>query len=334
MNKVKIYCPFCDKEHDLNIITSSKITVVNDEEVVYDEKCYLCEETNERFMSGSLLNQNILNAKDIFRQNHNLLTSKDIKSIREKYNLSQADLSLILGWGEVTITRYETKEVQNINYDNILRQINDDPFKLYDYFKLNRDKFECKKQYKIEKKIINATPSNFNNDTLLEDYLIKKHFSIKEVERGNQLINFNKILAVIKVILENKVILYKTKLAKLLWYIDMIHYKKYKTSITGLAYKHMPFGAYPIELDTILNSKNINMHIIEDDEDNIKCLIKDVVSTYQLKNIELESIKLVVEYFKNYTSKQLVNHMHNEKAYLDTNLNDIISFEYAKYIEL
>ena len=48
--------------------------------------------------------------------------------------MSQSDLALILGWGEVTITRYETKEIQNEKYDAVLRKIKDNPYLLYDYF--------------------------------------------------------------------------------------------------------------------------------------------------------------------------------------------------------
>ena len=157
MEKLKVYCPFCDKEHDLILINENVKTLVNNQEIEYDEKRYFCDKINEEFMTGSLLNENLLAAKDIYRKSNGLLTSNEIEGIRKKYNLSQADLSLILGWGEVTITRYETKEIQNVNYDIILRQISEDPYKLYDYFKLNKcflskyfklHNFTNKKRYK------------------------------------------------------------------------------------------------------------------------------------------------------------------------------------------
>jgi len=32
---------------------------------------------------------------------------------------------------------------------------------------------------------------------------------------------------------------------KLLWYADALHFRRHGISMTGLAYKHMPYGALP-----------------------------------------------------------------------------------------
>lgn len=42
--------------------------------------------------------------------------------------MSQADLAILLGWGEVTITRYETKSIQDETYDQLIRMVKDDPY--------------------------------------------------------------------------------------------------------------------------------------------------------------------------------------------------------------
>ena len=139
MKTIKTYCPLCDCEHELEIVENNSECVIKGETIEYVETSLLCTEYNELFDNGELLDKNLLAAKDEYRRKHHLLTSKEIENIRNKYNISQADLSLILGWGEVTITRYETKEIQNENYDKILRQIEADPNKLQDYFMLNKD---------------------------------------------------------------------------------------------------------------------------------------------------------------------------------------------------
>ena len=45
-----------------------------------------------------------------------LLTSDEIVAIRESHGLSQADLAKLLGWGEATISRYESKAIQDEAY--------------------------------------------------------------------------------------------------------------------------------------------------------------------------------------------------------------------------
>jgi len=54
--------------------------------------------SDAEFSDGVLEDLNLLSARDTFRKEHNLLTSNEIRSIREKYKLSQSDLALILGW--------------------------------------------------------------------------------------------------------------------------------------------------------------------------------------------------------------------------------------------
>lgn len=61
----------------------------------------------------------------------------------------------------------------------------------------------------------------------------------------------------------------------------------------------------------------------------------DVITiNYNLTNNELSSINQVMHKFKNYLTRELVEYMHKEKAYIETLNNEFISFEYAKYIKL
>lgn len=329
----KTYCPFCDKEHNVDIIEREEEILIKSEKIKFIENNYYCKECDAEFCDGEMEDVNLLKARDEYRKVHNLLTSNDIKRIREKYNLSQSDLALILGWGEVTITRYETKEIQNEKYDEVLRNIDSNPYYLYDYYKMNCNVFDQKKQMKILKKLFVVAPNEEHNNMLIEECLIKKHFTIDDKCKGNRNILLNRIFAVVKEILSYKIELYKTKLVKLLWYIDSINYKRSKESITGLAYFHMPYGACPLGLDLILDSKSLEVEEIEVD-DSIKCLIKNVKSDYILSDEEIKTIKDVMEKFKDFKSSQLVEYMHNEKAYIETNQNEFISYEYAKYIDI
>lgn len=45
--------------------------------------------------------------------------------------------------------------------------------------------------------------------------------------------------------------LFKVKLMKILWYADALYFKRHGKSMTGLVYKHMPYGALPIAFDEI-----------------------------------------------------------------------------------
>lgn len=330
---MKIFCPYCDKEHDVVIKQLDNNCLIKGEIINYKENAYFCDKTNEYFYDGKMDDENLLSARDEYRKKHNLLTSYEIKDIRNKYNLSQSDLALILGWGEITITRYETKEIQTDNYDNVLRKISNDPFILYNYFIVNMSNFSSKKQQKIMNKISSLISDKNQLNKLIENTLKIKYLPLKEEVIGHTSIELNKILAVIKELLNSNIRLYKTKVAKLLWYIDMKYYQIYNKSMTGLAYLHMTYGACPLGLDLLLDSKDIKINIQEED-DFIKYEITNVDTNYKLTDYEIDTINQVVEYFKDYSTKDIVEFMHKEKAYLKTQDNEFISYKYSSEINI
>lgn len=83
------------------------------------------------------MNKNLLNARNAYRKKKGLLTSDEIVAIRESYGLSQVDLAKLLGWGEATISRYESKAIQDEAYDMMLRLVKDDPLKAMELLKKN-----------------------------------------------------------------------------------------------------------------------------------------------------------------------------------------------------
>lgn len=333
MNKINLLCPYCNEFHEVLLVEEEIQIEFKNENIKYINKEYLCQNTGKRFSDEKLEELNSLAIKDEYRKINNLLTSTQIKTIREKYSLSQSDLALILGWGEVTITRYETKEIQNEKYDNILRKIDENPYVLYDYFEINKDSFDQKKQVKIYKKIINATPSLEQSNSLIEKTLIKKHFSNDSILRGNSDIDLKRILAILKRIIDRGMKLYKTKIGKLLWYMDMLYYKENNYSITGLSYFNMKYGAVPLGLDLILDSPSIKVKEIEEN-DYVKILIEEVNIDYDLTPKEIKIIDQVINKFIDTPTQEIINAMHKEKAYQDTKENTFISFEYASYVEL
>jgi putative zinc finger/helix-turn-helix YgiT family protein len=75
-------------------------------EEVWDE---FIEKTNDMI----LFNQ--------YKEHHHLLTSNQVKAIREKYALSQSNFALLLGFGAKTITRYENGAIQDVAHDLLIR---------------------------------------------------------------------------------------------------------------------------------------------------------------------------------------------------------------------
>lgn len=128
------------------------------------------------------------------------------------------------------------------------------------------------------------------------------------------------------------------KLIKEMFYYDFLSYKYIGKSITGLISNKYPYGLVPNDYENILNKlqKNnmisINIKIDNDYEYNtinnkVKPNIKDFTKE------ELDIINRVIIYFKDFNSKNIVDYSHKEKAFIETNLYEEISYDYSFDIE-
>ena len=141
-------CPICNKVHLLEQRKRLSQSIVKDEIVDYDEVYFLCSLTDEEdneFVSAGIMDENLLRARDAYRQKKGLLTSNEIADIRSYYGLTQSDFSALLGWGEVTVTRYESKTIQDETYNNIMSMVYENPMFALECIDKHKDRFTLDK---------------------------------------------------------------------------------------------------------------------------------------------------------------------------------------------
>lgn len=340
LKKEQMYCSICDKEHELELRESDSILEIKGEEIKYKEIYYCCTNTekNNCFTINNMMSENILRAKDNYRKKHNLLTSKEIKEIRNFFELTQAEFSIILGLGEITITRYETKQIQDTSIDKLIKFVRDNPIVLLDYLEDKKDKFSKERYSQIKESIKNKIKNNSYSDNFKIQLLKYKYieFDKKSDENGNCILDIDKLNNIIAYIVYKmnslSITLKKVVLMKLLWYIDAKSFKEYNKAITGLVYVHEQFGALPIGHDEILSLPSIKVEKITLEEDHYQYNI-DLNKNYKIKyidNKENEIIDKVINKFKNYRSSEISEYMHKEDAYKETLLCQIIPFSLTK----
>jgi putative zinc finger/helix-turn-helix YgiT family protein len=150
VEEIKYNCPICEEVHKVKVYKEPTKALVKKQPVEYIETYYYCPISEEEFYPSQVLNVNLLEARDSYRKNNNLLTSIEIKEIRKFYGLNQKEFSNIFGWGDITIQRYETKLIQEETYNEMIKRAKDDPLFLYEELKKHKDKFEENRFNEIE----------------------------------------------------------------------------------------------------------------------------------------------------------------------------------------
>ncbi|MGL4569080.1 MAG: type II TA system antitoxin MqsA family protein [Fusobacteriaceae bacterium] len=325
----KMRCKFCDEEH-LEIRTEMREVEIKGKTISYRAQYYFCPEMDEEFEEGELININLNRARDAYRKEVGLLTIGDIVEIREKFSLSQKDLAILLGMGEVTITRIESKIIQDKSTDDSIRRIAEDPLFLMQKLELNKEKLG--KKYSAVKALLDIDEEVYIYlKKILDIYYMD--LSQDSLKTGNRDLSLNKAENMILYFLTHCKNVYKTKLNKLMWFADFLNYKLKGSSISGLAYTHMPFGAVPVGIDEMLRCfKSINIEEKENEEIGYTFYEITALKKFNKKLFspeELEVLNKVSDKFKSFGNKQISDYMHQEEAYIKTSDKQNIDYTFA-----
>ena len=340
IEKAPVECPICGQVHEIETRHRKETIVIKGDLVEYDLKFLFCRNADEEeceFADGKLINENLLNARNAYRVKHNLLTSFEIIEIRKKYGLSQVELARLLGWGEATISRYESSSIQDDSYDMILRLIRDNSFEALQFLESNKNKFSSVRYFEIRKRIIECLDStgkeHLSRQNLMGEYA---SFDEKSDANGYTLLDIDKLEATINYLASHIIDLFKVKLMKLLWYSDSLSFIETGHTITGLVYSHEKMGALPLGHYKIVALNNVLSceEVIETYEEPVIHFLPNAnVDMKCLSDKEKKMLDTVIARFGHYSGRQMKEYMHREVAYNKTKDGEIIPFSLAKQIK-
>ena len=326
-----------DNFNNSKIIKRKAFYPVKGESIEILEKVRIDLNNNEEIFDEKLEDHNLENIYNQYRKKHSLLMPDKIKETREKYGVSQRAFSRILGWGEVTIHRYETGALQDRSHNDALVLL-ENPDNMKILLENNKNKINRKDYINIRENLHKLMKDDI--DKTLEENITKKYFNeVLDKYNGYSQFNYEKFVNVILFFATNIKRLFKTKLMKLLFYSDFVNFRNNTVSITGLKYIKNYFGPTPIKHELLLGElfeKYITYQVkhVKFSKDNveeyefIKPLEKPSLGIFSQE--ELNSMEEVLSAFKHLTSEKITQCSHKEEAWTKTKNKEIISYEYAK----
>ena len=93
---------------------------------------------------------------DQYRKKHDIISLDELLKIPEKYAIGKRNLSLLLGWGEQTFSRYCDGDMPTKQYSDTLKQINNDPVYYDVLLEKNKQNLKTAKAYEKSKKAVGA----------------------------------------------------------------------------------------------------------------------------------------------------------------------------------
>ena len=296
---------------------------------------YKCEDSGEQFTTTSLDEVNMNQVYNQYRDRFNIPFPDEINRIREKYGLSAAKMSEILGFGINSYRQYEGGEMPSIANAKLVQMV-DDPKFFIDMVELcatiddkAKAKYIQKAQLLVEERKRNIFNLNF------KEYLLGNHLA--DIYSGYRNPNFEKFTEMV-VYFSEKIEPFKTKMNKLLFYADFLMFKQSCFSISGMRYKAIDIGPVPNNFQSLFeylsNKGEIDIYTTEFSNgytgEQFKARKDRPFKADLFSANELEILEKVAKVFKETSTNDIIELSHLEEAWKkNESKKSVISYEYA-----
>lgn len=336
---MRVYCPYCKKEVEYKI-EKRDLKEFRGIEVNTFENVAICNECNQDLYVNEIEDENNERIYQIYREKTNIIKAEDIIKLREKYDISQRELTAILGFGKMTINRYERGGLPTKSQSDYIKLLieNDDKFvekvkEAYEKNNINDKTYNKIISEEVEKDISKKEVQD-NIRRYLRSVLNRK----PDIYNGYKSLDLEKVENIISYIASKVKNLTITSLNKYLWYIDMLSFNERTVAITGLTYQNQKFGPTIVfkkydEL-SLLDDKYTREDIETENGNTTKIISNNNFNLDKISSSEKEIIDTIIRLLKNKNVTDISEISHREDGWKKTKRFEQISFEYAMNLKL
>ncbi len=279
----KIFCMECRKETEYVLHKSSITKIIREKEYQFLITTAHCKECGCEVGVKGILDYNAKEIDEQFRKAEGIISAEEIEKLGKIYSLGKAPLSIALGFGEVTITRYLAGQIPSKEYSDIMRAALSDTKVMKELLESNKDK--------------------------LADAAYKKAMSA--IDELDALFSVpSKMLMVISYIFEQLREVTPLALQKTLYFVQGLYFSKYETPLFSDDCQAWVHGPVYVEIYDMFRSFRY------DPIDDFRFELLKGKST-DLDEKEKEVVNLVVNTFGMYSGKVLERITHKEKPWID-----------------
>lgn len=285
------------------------------EEYEYVHTAYKCEDTGELFTTCESDDAGFLQVTNQYRSKYGIPFTDEIIAVRNRYGISAAKMSAILGIGTNQWRLYESGEVPSVSNGRMIRSIMN-PKVFLDLVESTRQQLTYKEYANITEKVQKVIAKS--DIYHLDAYECRRVFSfVRGAENGYSATSLLRLKAIMLMVLHECGEVFCTKMNKLLFYIDFLSYRQRGFAMSGLSYRAIDFGPVPDRWDRVYSEFD-EIHQeprpIGEYEGNV--LVSNAIADYSLLSSEDKCIiHAICNRFKNCTSREISAISHEEPAW-------------------
>lgn len=331
--KQRMECPYC--EGIANLCKEPRELSYRKEVFKIVAHFYKCEKCAEEFTTTETDTISLIQAHNQYRERNNIPFPEEIAGIREKYELSAAKMSEVIGLGANGYSNYESGEIPTPALANLISAASQ-PQTFMSLLEKAKEHFSSN-GFKRVKERVDFLVQTADENKYLYAYLNVHHQPNNYT--GYRKPNPARIANLVTYFIQHSKPDFndKLKLNKQLFFADFTHYKNHGTSITGLSYRAIKYGPVPANYDNIFayleNEQLLSAQFLKLPNGGAReVFVSDADFDSNLfTEKEKETLNTVTQKFSNTSSWDIVDVSHEEKAWkeLETTRQLISYQDYA-----
>ena len=217
------------------------------ENYLVHSKYYVCEDTGQAFTTTEQDDSTLNDLYAQYRIKHGIPFPDEIASIRKRYGLNQSQIGKLLGFGVNQWARYEGGQVPSDSNGRLIAVLRRKSVTLT----LLKDLEEIFEPDEF-RTILRAVQISPDTDVLPDRDSIMYRGTSRSIENGFGMFCHRKVEEMVKFFASESVGI--TKLNKMMFYADFLHFKHYGISISGLRYQAIHYGPVPVHYSTVYDN--------------------------------------------------------------------------------
>ena len=174
--KEKTFCEECRNDVEYTTASVPMTGTIKGKEYHYTGTEARCADCGNLVFVPEISDDNLRSLYNVFREENGIVSLDVICAIPEKYDIGKRPLSLLLGWGELTFSRYCDGDIPTRQYSDILQRIYNEPQFYSDLLEANKANLKSQRTYEKTRRAVDAllsvnAPPNSKINTVIQ-YLL------------------------------------------------------------------------------------------------------------------------------------------------------------------
>lgn len=287
------------------------------EQYEYEHIAWLCEDSGEQFTDDESDTAGFVQVTNQYRAKYGIPYTDEIIAVRQRYGISAAKMSLILGVGINQYRLYEQGEVPSVSNGRMIRSIMN-PKVMLEMVESSKNELSVSEYEKIISKVQTIIASS--EAYKMELYETRRLFTTpRGPENGYAQLSLNRLKNIMLYILNKCDDVWCTKMNKLLFYTDFLSYRERGMAMTGLSYRAIDFGPVPERWDRVYSEfPEVRQELRQVGDFVGSVLIASEESDYSMfTDAELKVLDSICTHFSKMSSREISRISHDEDAWLN-----------------